>query len=714
MAYIREKKDSKSMDEDTNLWSQIFTLQTKGREGASEKEYRQAVERNRNIYQDIPVEFYRTIEDCVEYAIAKGSHGAFVHYYLERACDGDDLFYDTFQKYIVTQQNSVITSMKDLQKCLIVKPKYWRSPDVFLDEDTLGESVYFYTEALLGKQGKEREDPYWSKPSREALIQYGFYLGLHEKQVNELLLLAGFQSLYPCDPADGICIYYLNQLAGKEGTYHFVSQFDGRRNRLRLMTDKLILVKKEINRISEQVGIRTKMCFGQERVKILLREKAQLLAEEEEVLSAMDIVYRTWKGQRIIADLQQPDQKALQALHLSWNPEKKSLARNRYVRIPAFSSKLMEYQNGQWNIVTEVEKLAADIGYVPENQEEMLAMYPTLYLKGQMEGNQWIEELAAHGTFKRYGYLYQSRQFLNSRGFEKNLYYTAYPLTKDTRVSLEQKEQEGFSVTFSSGLEKRNGEKIYISEEAERFCRIQGGTDFFRNEDLLYQVWKLKNLFGEEKSLSHGRLPEFSTLSHILYGRRQIQEDWEKAGKKQSKEKYYEYESGDKVSAVQMALATGSEEFLGKYLCLAGFWNQDLYRDYVPKDGECYERLDAFVIYLLMYRDALIQVWTDDFFNRERAFRKDIFMDQSRLMEEIRKQFPLIRLAMTINQDIQFVLRELIVPKGNEKRDYFYRYLASMVYPVRASSKRWYEEYAKAEYFDEETGKLRKKKERKK
>lgn len=692
-------------------WSDVYTLQSDINRSLLEKEYHLAVEFNRKIYQEIAADSCKTIDACVAHAIANGHHGAFVHYYLERACGGDDLFYTAFQKCVTTQKDSIIATVGDLQKCLIIKPKYWRSPDVFLDEDTLHESAYFYTETLLSRQNKDKNDPYWSKPSREALIQYGFYLRLNDKQVNELLLLAGYESLYPCDPVDGICIYFLNKLAAEENAYHYVKQFDGRRTVVRIIIDKMVEVKAAINHMSEQVGIRTKTHYGQERINIPLWENEQLLPEEMDALSIMGIEYRTYKGKQMITNLQYPDEDRLRELHLTWNAKKRQLTRKCYVRIPVFSSKVMKYQNGRWNIIEEVEQLAEKMGYGSAHEEELVAMYPTFYMKEQYDCNELEKQLAQYGTFKRYGYLYQTRQFLSSGKYRKNLFYTTYPLTRDTRISLEWRGdgQEGTSVLFSSDFEKLNGEKYYISESAERFCETQKMTGKQRDEDLLYQVWKLKNLFEEEKSGSAGKMPEFSTLSHILYGRRQTQDEGY-TGENGQKENYYEYEVGDKVSVVQMALATGNEAFLGKYLCLAGFWTYDMYGEYVPHEEERYERLDAFVIYMLKYRDALIRAWLEDFTERVHGLERTVALEDGHLMYEISEQFPMIRLAMTINRDIQFVLRELAALQEYGKRDYFYKYLADMVYPIRFSSNRWYEEYAAAEYFDEETGKLKKRK----
>lgn len=690
-------------------WSNVFSLRKDTDQGKCEKEYGQAVEVNKKIYREITEDSYKTIEACVEHAIENGHHGAFVHYYLEKACDGDDLFYDAFQKCVAAQKDSIIVTVGDLQRCLIIKPKYWRSPDVFLDERTLSEGAYFYTETLLSRQNKDKNDPYWSKPSREALIQYGFYLRLNDKQVNELLLLAGYECLYPCDPADGVCIYFLRKMAAENNEYLYIPQFDGRRTVVRTINSKLIEVKATINRMSEQVGIRAKTHYGKEKVNISLWEDRQLLPKEVEALSVMGMEHKNYKGKRIITNLKYPDENRLRELHLSWDSRKMHLVRKDYVRIPAFSSKLMKYQNGQWNIVEEVEQMAEKMGYASTDQTEMLAMYPTSYMNNQYDYGELENQLNKYGTFKRYGYLYQTRQFLSSKKYRKNLYYTTFPLTRETQVSLEWKEQghEGFSVMFSADLDHMGEERYYISESAEQFCKEWENAGVLRDEDLLYQVWKLKNLFDEEKSTSFGKMPEFSTLSHILYGRRQIQnEDFTEKGRE--REKYYEYEVGDKVSVVQMALATGNEELLGKYLCLAGFWNRDMYADYEPQSKECYERLDAFVIYMLKYRDALICVWKDDFVEHENKTGKHFLAEESHLMEKIRVRFPMIRLAMTINRDIQFVLRELSVLGEYRKRDYFYKYLAGMVYPVRFSPNRWYEEYAAAEYFDEETGKLKK------
>ncbi len=603
----------------------------------------------------------------------------------------------------------MIAAVKDLKKCLILKPVCWRSPDVYLDEGTLQEKGWFYTDELLSKQNKEKSGSYWSKPTREALIQYGFYLRLNKKQVDELLMSAGYERLYPCDPADGVCSYFLDQMAAEENEYLSVYQFNGRRRVERRVITKLIKIKSVINRLSEQVGARINTYYAHKEINITLWEEGQLALEEAEALCSMGAEYRKYKEKKRIVDVKCPDGEWLKRLNLFWDSRKQQLSRVCTVRVPAFSSKVMEHKNGRWNIIEEVERVAREMGYVPEQSEKMIAMYPTSYMKEPYDYAELEEQLSQYGTFKRYGYLYQTRWFLNSKKYRKNLYYTTFPLTGETRISCEWNAQEGFSIRFVWDSEKSDEEKCYISESAEQFCEHLKGTGSLKDEDLLYQVWKLRNLFEEETEASSVKLPEFTTLSHMLFGRRRTQESF--AGKK---EKYYEYEVGDKVSAVQMALAAGNEEFLGKYLCLAGLWEYDMYEAYVPQDGERYERLDAFVIYLLKYRDALIRVWLENFMAGEGGMGRAVSAEEGMLMLEIEEQFPMIRLAMTINLDIQFVLCERSWQNEYEKRKSIYRFLEGMVYQVRFSPARWYKEYAEAEYFDQETGKLKKRRGKKK
>lgn len=103
-------------------------------------------------------------------------------------------------------------------------------------------------------------------------------------------------------------------------------------------------------------------------------------------------------------------------------------------------------------------------------------------------------------------------------------------------------------------------------------------------------------------------------------------------------------EMNNKKAIMEYAIATGHEDALGNYLCLAGYWKTDWY----VEDGWgsfASDRLDALFLYAMYYRDKLID---------SVCSKSGRGLDKTVEREGLRSNFPMRELLTIISRDISY------------------------------------------------------------
>ena len=238
---------------------------------------------------------------------------------------------------------------------------------------------------------------------------------------------------------------------------------------------------------------------------------------------------------------------------------------------------------------------------------------------------------------KYYGFLHKTKLFIEkTENYEKNLTYSGWTLTANGSDS----------IRFIDGGNHVNSHRMSMSEGLKQIDKI----------------WHIADLVGERgKEFREGddwigvkQFPGAFTIPRQMIEGRKISST---AKTKKGKSFVYEMNFGDKVHLMKFAIATGNEDEAGTYLKLAGVWERDWY-EYFKNKKEVrvpLDRSDYSLIYALLYRDKLIEKWSD---------KKD-----QTYASKIRAAFPMIKLLLTINRDITLTGMKIADDK-NGKMDY--------------------------------------------
>lgn len=652
-------------------WNQVYSFLNRPEQ---ESKYMDAVAYNRRIYEGILPEQYDTLAACVEHAIASGHHGAFVHYYLERAAEQKHLFRARFLDYLTA---ALGTEYKKFRNFLILREDVLRSFDFNPEAENAFCDCFYYTAANLGYCLLEADDPKYMIPKRGQLLQLAFFLALNSEQLNELLLLAGYENLYPLDPVDAVCQYFLDTEEMEKPC--LVGN--------RLYSPSFMKAKKRINEVILAEEFSGKMTTVSDSKLFRLSKKDELTQDEQLLLEQMGIVYQMKARKERIVDLQAPDEERLRSCRLYWNPKKKELSREYICRRYGYPGRLVTYRDGRFSIEEEMEQLSAQFGYHPEVSQTFYPAYLTRRFGQRVRTEGPGEYLSEMGTQKRMGFLYMTFQFLKSDSFRKNLYISRFPLTIETTICPAWIDDR-LQIQYENPYELFGNLYSPISD------RMEQHMDETRRQNLFYSIWELRNGMDEGTAGSVQRMPQMSVVYNLLYGRWSPEKQQEGSKAKQKGSGWYKYDIGDKRRSVQMAIVSGQEDQLGNYLMCAGYWKNNLYQEYRPVMHEQYERVDSLILYLLLYRDALLNQWVE----RYRMSSGSQFETGEDLRRQIHQEFPLIRLASVVSRDIQFVLHEFHAESREflisaDRWEYYLRYLKDLIYPVRNSNQRWFQFY---------------------
>lgn len=426
-----------------------------------------------------------------------------------------------------------------------------------------------------------------------------------------------------------------------------------------------------------QMGLYFQLNYSQVNQLLLLAGREQLY-----ILDAADAVamfYLNFYETKPVGGIEELYGRILQVqnqiygyLHKNTSPKRK-LVNKKVKKAPGEQLQVLLYSEKiGWNIDQEIEEYRSRLEASdrkensPEGQKQWgktdylthFAMEQYGHCDTEESFYEFLKQGEAFIFQKRYGYLHKTRQFfMGERGYEKNRWGLACELTKDGWRAEECLRDDRWDITGS--LKRQKGTAI---------VRIRA-------------IWELKNMieeFGVTDTKGSNGGYSLHTSLNMIEGRERLKEKEYSTPTSAPGEKAYEFWLKSKVQVARLCLAAGYEDELPRYLMLAGYWRQDWYS--MPPEKEQYDKTDSLLLYALNYRDALIAYHVKKWEQRNPERSADEFR------RKLKMQFPMVALFMTINRDIQFVVKDVL----GKKVDMLKKYCNELVYPVLESDRHWF------------------------
>lgn len=622
--YWRDK-DSEYKNND---YIRLFTTE-------NQKEYNRLATEFSRQYDAIEESHWQTIDSCVQYALNTGNHMAFVHYITEKARFQKELFCERVNQYYKALQKKC---KQKGYKCVawtdmcILLGDVWRCPDF----------EYPSERAAVGTLSVWKNKKYLRKlPGKDEIVQICFYLQLGSKETNELLYLAGHDTLYSVDMVDVIEWYYLDYF-----------------------------IKKQMYEPEDGIELQAKMCGLLGKVKNAINKSLK----EGKSGERENIIFLDKENKRTVK---------------------------------VFASKKPIGQE----IEKDIQKyriLLEQAGYEHKESQLRDEDYLTVILGRELESCekdetqfQEFSQSARPFTFikKRYGFTFMTKRFAeNYEMYKKNLYYTTTPL--DISADAEQLirlNHRVFINTFCEDFYKKVSET-----QGKQRSDVQKNPINQMTYTALNEIWNIQNILYAEDEENNPLYSEEracgarSPVASLIKGRNLLQDrgayySFKDTDKNQTITSAYIYENDKKKksNAIKFCLCTGAEDYLADYLIKAGVWMENLLE--AEEEGTL-EKTDSLIIYAIKYRDALLNKWM------EKWKDKNPIKSASGMEKLLKDNFPLIRLLMTINREIQLVLKDVLV-EDEEVIKYYLN--AVLIFPVKSCKKPWFE--GTQEYIDKRT-----------
>ena len=527
------EKNVSDLDEEYN-WDEIYDCQ----EGiVSEEEYERMRDHNKKIYREI--DKWENLDSCVDWAIKRGNHAAFVKFYLNKAHNQYHIFEFAanrfFKKYHIQK--------KEYAAWKIVKNINWTKkdiPDIFQNEYICSEKTLYSW--INGGESR--------MPDKYEIVQIGLYMGLSYKETNELLEAAGRELLYIINGVDAICMFYLERYHDPEN-----EETEG--------TGKILKVKEEID---------------------------------------------------------------------AWLDEN-----NLYLEKP-FTTEFDEK-------VKEVKRKAS----FPDEDlhiEDMAFYLTECYKKrfGECKKEKDFNNFIKNFDFGiiRYGYTAKTQDFINYKRFKKNLYVPDIELKPDVKTSrligfLEDTQKQYFYKNLDTCFER-----LFNDGSSKE-------NDIVRMLNAIWKISYLKSDIKNKELLFEGN--GFSKVKELIFGRNILKADRKKNKELAQKQNAaYEFSVKNKENLIHFCVACGMEEYIGLYMRLGNYWTRDYFKTGFE---ESVERKNAFIVYAMRYRDALIKKWSDDV---EREYPDK---EKMQFKNQMKEAFPFLQLMLEINREIQFIASQI-------------------------------------------------------
>ena len=283
----------------------------------------------------------------------------------------------------------------------------------------------------------------------------------------------------------------------------------------------------------------------------------------------------------------------------------------------------------------------------------------------------------------RYGYTAKTQEFISDKRFQKNLYMPDIEFRADVRASQLIRYEKKENIHFFHENLRHYYQKICDKKELKEQEVVY----------LLSVIWKIGWLKSdvEKVCLDFGK-NAFSKTKELIYGRNLLKADKKRyknlAGKHEAA---YEFAVKSKESLIQFCVACGMEEYIGIYMRLANYWTKD-YLKQEKLDEAHMDRKNAFIIYAMKYRDALLLRW-------EKTV-KEKYPDRNTVefRNKMKDDFPFLQLMLTVNREIQFVSSEIEALNIKNLK----RVKNDLIYPVSYNKpvelyveRMWYHRYEK-------------------
>ena len=292
-----------------------------------------------------------------------------------------------------------------------------------------------------------------------------------------------------------------------------------------------------------------------------------------------------------------------------------------------------------WDIKNEINSIKnalKNAGLDVDKEDATITSCLTKYFKNRFEESRDINEFMGTGQSvitsyraflqKYFGLLKKTKDFIEKAGrYEKNLKYTDWELTIEGGDEIDFRRFPltiyGFSAPGTLPYDEalHRVEKIWYIADLVK----DDGCEFSNEEE-----WAASDVQPDALSIPKQEID----------GR--------------EREGAYEMNVGHKANLIKLAIATGNEDEVGKYLQLAGIWERDWY-ECIKKNEKISERLDrcdSLLLYALLYRDRLIEAWCEN--NGSEG------LDRIKA-SKLHNAFPMIKLLLTINRDITLALMRL-------------------------------------------------------
>ena len=576
----------------------------------TESQFNKWVERPREYYKALKDPKVVSIEECVKDALKTGNHALFAKMFINRSEWKSE---ERFPQWVSEVAEPCGINIHNID---FVSTRDWRDPAISPDEMTY---VSQPTKSGWIAQNKDR----LSNPKfihRDNLIQLELALNLDADTANAFLTDMGERGLYPLDIVDAIETFYLNYFHDKKIGY----------------TDKLKTVKEEINRALIQLS--------GEKLRWIDRSKGQDSSENiKSKGSVRKPLFSILHDSRLGSDIE----------------EELASLKDTYEK--SFD-------------ITSLE--------IPKNHT--LTLFMTKYFQKRLSDAKDVRSYYESGEFmpysvfteRQYGYLKRTMDYLYDwESYEKNLMESGWTLDGNVCYKDEAESRKKAINTstkrvmdkilkcaweYETAKENRSKDsstKQIISELREQYYKAcMDAVHYIETQDCVIEELTDRKVRAAKKSVTRNYIEGIPVRGKAIV--------WKNDEHQESIADYAPEDSGDgevsgymvqelnnKKNIMQYGIATGHEEDLGNYLCLAGYWKKNWYMElvngYIRSEGAedfLPDRLDALYLYAMEYRDAVI---------KQCGSSKEGILDES-VKETLRRDFPMRELLTIISRDISF------------------------------------------------------------
>ena len=607
---------------------------------ANKEQWKSLLQADRQLIRDIKKEKPDKVSKCVEMALELGCHVGFAQYFFQYAEPGSEKVKMRIWE-LLDHRLPFPTLHKDEKKKAeqqwdhlpVVHDYYWVSPDYEMEKELSQLEVYTCKTATMRNM---RSDG--NVPGREELIQVGILLGLKAEDVDNLLMSAGLERLYPLTISDAVALYYLDRMA-------FVPALASLDYRKEVVEEALRSLEGEGEDFTAGgLTFTERLCIVKRKINILTRRAME--ADPDGVLvqyMKRAVIREKGKGSAKKTEERYP--------------------LGRYASHAPLSDQILER-------IREQMEMAADspVPVLAEEEMESETCFMTLFAAKALQAEKGLDSIfenvpSEYMNKGYYGFIKKTVDYMADFSFEKNLRYSSTGLTKEDLPVFEEGEHlSGFSdgnylsENARKGLQRltqwTDREKINsgFNQDEDNSRQEEAKQKIFEQKmQLLNEIWMEPNALDPMSREDFASRPlKFFKAKNLIDGRQKGESLPEHEGEtgEEPYGKAFETDFVNKNNVLKFLIAIGKEDEIPYMMKLAGYWPVNYYEEMQidnPAVNGCRDRTDCLVTYALAYRDRLIEYWT--------AGRNE--GNRTNAMNKLREGFPFLKLVTQIAQDIQ-------------------------------------------------------------